>query len=168
MAAAASRLLGEHLRANRVVYADIEGDEFVIRHTFESGVVRLSGRGPVSCMGAAFLDSYRRGQAVAVHDVRTDASLTERERAGLQRHSIAAFAIVVMLKNGQWVSSLGVHSATPRIWTPSELELIRDVAADGEALNAPTPRRAAPGQPGKPGERTGFLIIHDRAPSPSA
>jgi GAF domain-containing protein len=101
MAAAASRLLGEHLRANRVVYADIEGDEFVIRHTFDSGVVRLSGRGPVSCMGAAFLDAYRRGEAVAVHDVRTDASLTERERADLQRNSIAAFAMVVMLKNGK-------------------------------------------------------------------
>jgi PAS domain S-box-containing protein len=166
MAAAASRLLGEHLRANRVVYADIEGDEFVIRHTFESGVARLSGRGPVSCMGAAFLESYRRGKAVAVHDVRTAAGLTERERAGLQRNSIAAFAMSVMLKSGQWVSSLGVHSATPRIWTPSELELIRDVAErTWEALeraHTEAALRLANQELRESEER--FLIIHDRAP----
>jgi PAS domain S-box-containing protein len=166
MAAAATRLLGEHLSANRVVYADIEGDEFVIRHTFDSGVGRLSSRGPVSCMGAAFLGSYRRGEAVAVHDVRTDASLTERERAGLQRNSIAAFAMRVMLKNGQWVSSLGVHSATPRIWTPSELELIRDVAErTWEALeraHTEAALRLANQELRESEER--FLIIHDRAP----
>ncbi len=166
MAAAASRLLGEHLRANRVVYADIEGDEFVIRHTFDSGVGRLSGRGPVSCMGAAFLDSYRRGEAIAVHDVRTDASLTERERAGLQRNSIAAFAMSVLLKNGQWVSSLGVHSATPRIWTPSELELIRDVAdRTWEALERAHTEAALrlANQELRESEQR-FSIIHDRAP----
>jgi PAS domain S-box-containing protein len=128
MTAAASRLLGKHLRANRVCYADIEGDEFVMRHTYESGVARLPGRGPVVCMGAAFLDSYRRGEAVAVDDVRTDPRLTERERAGLSKNSIAAFAMVATLKNGQWVSALGVHSAAPRTWTQAELELVRDVA----------------------------------------
>jgi PAS domain S-box-containing protein len=128
MTAAASRLLGEHLRANRVSYADVEGDEYVIRHTYENGVARLTGRGPVACMGAAFIDSYRRGQAVAVHDVRTDPNLTERERAGLAKNSIAAFAMMVMLKNGQWVSALGVHSATPRVWTQAEMDLVRDVA----------------------------------------
>src|SRR5215831_5070324 len=128
MSAAASRLLGEHLRANRVCYADIDGDEFVMRHMYESGVTRLSDRGPVTCMGAAMLDAYRRGEAVAVHDACTDPRLTEKERAGLQKNSIAAFAMVVMLKNGQWVSALGVHSATPRIWTQPEIDLIRDVA----------------------------------------
>jgi len=166
MAAAASQLLGEHLRANRVVYADIEGDEFVIRHTFENGVVRLSGRGPVSCMGAGLLDSYRRGEAIAVNDVRTDPRLTERERAGLLRNSIASFAISVMLKNGQWVSSLGVHNATPRIWTPSELELIRDVTErTWEALeraHTEAALRLANQELRESEER--FLAIHDRAP----
>jgi PAS domain S-box-containing protein len=128
MTGAAARLLGEHLKANRVCYADIDGDEFVMRHMYESGVTRLSDRGPVTCMGAAMLDAYRRGDAVAVHDAYTDPRLTEKERAGLQKNSIAAFAMVVMLKNGQWVSSLGVHSATARIWTQSEMDLIRDVA----------------------------------------
>ena len=128
MAAAASRLLGEHLRANRVCYADIEGDEFVMRDMYESGVARLSNRGPVTCMGAAMLDSYRRGEAVAVHDVRTDPRLTEKERAALLKNAIAAFAMVVTLKNDQWVSALGVHSATPRSWAEAEIDLIRDVA----------------------------------------
>ena len=128
MAAAASQLLGEHLRANRVCYADIEGDEFVMRHTYENGVARVGDRGPVTCMGAAMLDSYRRGEAVAVDDVRIDPRLTERERAALLKNAIAAYAMVVTLKNGQWVSAFGVHSATPRIWTPTEMDLIREVA----------------------------------------
>jgi PAS domain S-box-containing protein len=128
MTGAASRLLGEHLKANRVSYADIEGDEYVMRHIYESGVAPVGDRGPVSCMGTAFLGAYRRGEAIAVADVRTDPRLTDGERAGLSTHSIAAFAMVATLKNGQWVSALGVHSARPRAWTQPELELIRDVA----------------------------------------
>jgi len=128
MTAAASRLLGEHLKADRVAYADIEGDEYVMRHIYERGVAPLYDRGPVSCMGTAFLESYRRGEPAAVHEVRHDPRLTERERAGLSKNSIAAFAMVPTLKNGQWVSALGVHSATPRDWTQAELDLIRDVA----------------------------------------
>jgi PAS domain S-box-containing protein len=111
-----------------VCYADIEGDEFVMRHTYESGVARLGDRGPVTCMGAAMVDSYRRGAAVAVDDVRIDPRLTEKERAALLKNAIAAYAMVVTLKNGQWVSAFGVHSATPRIWTQTEMDLIRDVA----------------------------------------
>jgi PAS domain S-box-containing protein len=166
MTAAASRLLGEHLKANRVAYADIEGDQYVMRHIYESGVAMLSDRGPLSCMGAALLDAYRRGEAVAVHDVRTDTRLSDAERAGLASHSIAAFAMVAMLKNGQWVSALGVHSAIPRVWTEAELDLIRDVAERVweavERAHTGASLRLANKELRESEER--FAAIHDLAP----
>jgi PAS domain S-box-containing protein len=166
MAAAASRLLGEHLRANRVAYADVEGDAYVMRHIYESGVTQLSDRGPLSCMGSAFLGAYRRGEAVAVDDVRNDPRLTAGEKIGLASHSIAAFAMVATLKNGQWVSALGVHSAMPRIWTQAELDLIRDVAERNweaiERARAESALRLINEELRESKER--FSVIHDRAP----
>jgi PAS domain S-box-containing protein len=166
MTAAASRLLGEHLKANRVAYADIEGDQYVMRHIYESGVAILSDRGPLSCMGAAFLDAYRRGEAVAVDDARTDTRLSDSERAGLASHSIAAFAMVAMLKNGLWVSALGVHSAMPRVWTEAELDLIRDVAERVweavERVHTGASLRLANQELRESEER--FAAIHDLAP----
>src|SRR5262244_468574 len=42
----ASRLLGEHLRANRVGYAEIDGREYVIRREYAHGVRPLVRQGP--------------------------------------------------------------------------------------------------------------------------
>jgi PAS domain S-box-containing protein len=128
MTTAASRLLGEHLHVNRAIYADIEDDEFIIRHCYENGVSPFTGRGAVAAFGAGLLESYRRGEAVAVHDVRTDPRLTESERTSLQAVEIAAFAGVMLIKSGRWLGAFGVHSVRPRIWTQSDIDLIRDVA----------------------------------------
>ena len=44
----AVRLLGEHLHASRVNYADIDGHEFVISRSYADGVLPTAGRGPVA------------------------------------------------------------------------------------------------------------------------
>jgi PAS domain S-box-containing protein len=117
-------------------------------------------------MGTGFLESYRRGEPAAVHEVRRDPRLTERERAGLSKNSIAAFAMVPTLKNGQWVSALGVHSATPRVWTEAELDLIRDVAERVweavERAHTGASLRLANQELRESEER--FAAIHDLAP----
>jgi PAS domain S-box-containing protein len=128
MQQAAARLLGEHLRANRVNYADIDGDQFVVRQSYANGVAPFAGRGPVALFGARRLAAFRRFETVSVPDVRSDAVLTEDERATLLAAEVAAFTAVMVLKNGQWVGALSAHSALPRTWTQDEIELIRDVA----------------------------------------
>ena len=46
----ASRLLGEHLRVNRVGYAEIENRDYVIRREYARGVAPLVGQGPVGAL----------------------------------------------------------------------------------------------------------------------
>src|SRR6267378_335157 len=42
------RLIGEHLQASRVNYAQIEGNEFVIRRSYARGAQPSAGRRPVA------------------------------------------------------------------------------------------------------------------------
>src|SRR5262245_44067012 len=86
----ATRLLGELLGANRVHYADITGNEFVVRRSYVKGVAPLAERGPLAFFGEAALDALRRGETIAVEDVGRDGRLTAAERSRLLEHEIAA------------------------------------------------------------------------------
>src|SRR5262245_19440247 len=66
------RRVGEHLRANRVNYAYIDGDEFVISRSYADGLPGFTGRGPLAQFGKAIVDSCRRGEMSAINDVLTD------------------------------------------------------------------------------------------------
>ena len=162
----ASRLLGQHVHANRVQYADIDHDEFIIRHSYANGVLPFAGRGPVSLFGAAIVEEFRRGEGVTVDDVRTDPRLTEHERSALLSTEIAAFAGVMMMKGELWVGAFGVHSATPRLWTRQEIDLIRDVAERTweafERTRTEAALRVASKELRDSEDR--FSMIHDRAP----
>jgi PAS domain S-box-containing protein len=123
---AAARLLCEHLGVTRVCYADID-DDFVVRHSYSSGVAPSVGRGRLTRVGAVLMSAYERGDIVAVHDVRTDGRFTQEERTTLLSGNIAAFAGLLIWKDGRRHGAFGVHSTTPRVWTPAEVNLIRDV-----------------------------------------
>src|SRR5262245_33588119 len=124
----AARLLGEHLRANRVGYAEIDGRDYVIRREYARGVRPLLGKGPAGTFGAALRDAYRRGEVVVVNDVATDPRFTEAERAIMQARQIASYVGVTLIKGGRLVAAFGANNATPRVWTSIEVELIGDVA----------------------------------------
>ena len=69
-----------------------------------------------------------RGETVVVTDVQTDPRFTEVERLRMQSRQIAAFIGVTLLKGGRVVAAFGVNHAMARIWSPMEVELVRDVA----------------------------------------
>src|SRR5262245_4776555 len=121
-------LLGEHLHVNRVTYADIEGTDFIVRLSHANGVAPLAGRGSLVLFGQWVLEYERSGGPHVVNDVRTDPRFTESERARLQVAEVAAFAGVMLVKAEQRVAAFGVSNATPRAWTKTEVDLIRDVA----------------------------------------
>ena len=124
----ATRLLGEHLQANRIVYLEVEGDEFVVRESYTDGVAPFAGRGPVSMFGEAFLDAYRHGETVVVNDVSAEPLLRDDERRNFLAAEIAAFTAVTLLTDARWVAALCVEQATARAWTRWEIELTRIVA----------------------------------------
>jgi PAS domain S-box-containing protein len=138
----ATHLLGEHLQANRVVYLEVEGDEFVVRESYTDGVAPFLGRGPVSMFGEGFLDAYRHGDTVVVNDVSNEPLLRDDERTNFLAAEIAAFTAVTLLSDSRWVAALCVEQATARVWTRWEIELTRIVgeriwqAAEGARAEA--------------------------------
>jgi PAS domain S-box-containing protein len=123
-----ARLLAEHLHVNRVEYADIDGKDYIMRLSHANGVAPIAGRGPVATFGEWLLESYKSGEPNVVNDVQTDPRFTESERANLQEADIAAFASVMLVKDNRLVAAFAVNTATPRVWTKPEVEVIRNVA----------------------------------------
>ena len=127
---AAIQLIGEHLQASRVHYAQIQDDEFVIRRSYAvAAAASFPDRGPVTRFGNAVVDACRRNETVMVDDAGTDPRFTEEERAQFRSSGIAAFLGVPLIKEGQWVASLGIHSATPRNW-PHDQVVLAEVTAE--------------------------------------
>ena len=124
---AASRLLGEHLGVDRVTYAEIEGDEAVVRGAYLHGVEPLPSRFALAQLGASVHGAYGRGEAIEMEDVQTDPRFTDAERAFYQRSKVGAFASVMIAKNGRWIAAFSAQSKAPRPWSPDDLALIREV-----------------------------------------
>jgi PAS domain S-box-containing protein len=164
---AALRLLGEHLGLNRVTYAALEGDDFNVSGSWMNGVAPLRDRAAaIATLGRAFREACTREETFAVHDVRTDPRLADAERAGLLAHEIGAYAGTPVRYGEGFLAVVVVHNATPRIWTPADLELLRSVAeriwAAVEHAYVEYALRAAHQELLESEER--FSMIHDRAP----
>jgi PAS domain S-box-containing protein len=125
---AVGRLLCKHLRANRVNYVEIDGTDFIVKMSYANGVAPLTGRWPIKAFGASMLEGYKRDERVVVNDIRTDPKFTDNERARWTSRDVVAFVGIMLVKDKKWSAGVGVHSVTPRVWTKSEIELIRDVA----------------------------------------
>jgi signal transduction histidine kinase len=125
----ACTLLGEHLGANRVMFAEIVGDEFTPGPTYVRGVAPFPPiRQPVAAYGEEVLRATMRGETVVYEDVSQDARLTPQQRAAYQALQISAYVAVMLLKREQPVAAFGIHFAAPRQFTRGQLELTREVA----------------------------------------
>ena len=128
MQARACRMLGEHLQVNRVVYADIEGDEFITRENWVKNVSPRVRRGPVAVFGKTRIEALRRGETISSNDVVADPRFNDPELENFRAAETRAFVSVGLTKSGQWMGAFGVHSRIPRVWTNAEIELIQEVA----------------------------------------
>ncbi|CAN5278359.1 hypothetical protein BH23BAC2_BH23BAC2_16880 [soil metagenome] len=123
------RLLGEHLMANRIVYCENQGEEFVIQHDYVNGLPSMVGRYPVGVFGPdKFLAYFRRGEAYVVKNAKDEPTLCESEKAAYQAANMVSFIGGGLIKRGELLASFGVHSKTPRNWTIEEVELVQTVA----------------------------------------
>jgi PAS domain S-box-containing protein len=151
---AAVRLLGEHLRANRVNFTVIDGDEFVVSRAYVDGVRPLE-RAPVTWFGDALVNAYRRGETVVVSDVRSDPRLTDAVRTRFLTSRIGALIGAPLITEGRWAATLGVHSATPRSWTSDQITVIELTA---ERIWAASARAKAAEALGRIEDRQAFLL----------
>lgn len=127
---AATRVVGEHLGADRVLYAEVmpDGDSVVITDDFVTGdLPKLVGRFPVNSFDATF-GALRAGRTLVMSDVAVYPGLGEAERVNIAALGPRALVVVPLVKHGRWVSNLGVYHGTPRGWTADEVQLLEDAA----------------------------------------
>jgi PAS domain S-box-containing protein len=125
----AARLLAEYLDVTRVGYAELTDNSAYVIHTEHTrGVAPLAGRPLSGSFGVGLQEAYRRGDTVVVNDVASDSRFAESERAAMNDRQIAAFIGVTLIKDGRMVAAFGANNVSPRVWTPTEIVLVRDVA----------------------------------------
>ena len=148
------RLLGQYLRANRVIYGEIDEDDCVVVDDYVDGLPSLAGRFRWSDLGGSRTGEILQGGTLAVNDT-SIAPHTADECAALQSAGIAAYICPLLIKDGRFVGVFGIHSRTPRTWTIDEIELAQEVA---ERIWATLEHRKADAERRANEERLAFLL----------
>lgn len=126
--AEASRVLGERLGANRVLYFEVQGEDYVVERDYTDAAPSMVGRYPIASFGPELLAVYRDGRTVAEADVDALSSLTMGEKEAFAAVQIRSYIGVPLVKDGVFVAGFGVHASTVREWTPTEIALTEETA----------------------------------------
>ena len=127
--AEAARVLGEHLGASRVHYAELEpdGQHAVVARDYARTVPDRSGR--YSLADFSFLIAEARvGRTLVVSDIAADDRLSPAEKAQYDGLPVAALAVVPLVKDSDLVALLAVHRDAPHAWTDAEVALVEETA----------------------------------------
>jgi PAS domain S-box-containing protein len=125
----ASRILGEHLRADRTLYAEIDaqGDVLIARDHLRDGAPSLVGRFPMEAV-AWIRPTARLSRPTVVDDVKTAPFIPDKVRGTILDASVGAFVAVPLLKDGHLVAALCVCELAARKWSPTEVKLVQETA----------------------------------------
>ncbi|MFY0535849.1 PAS domain S-box protein [Nannocystis pusilla] len=126
--AVTTRMLAEHVEADRCAYAEVEDEAtFVITGDYSRGIPSMVGRWPVPAFGPTLLAAMRAHEPWVIddvdHDPRAGADLTAYRAA-----HIGAGAWVPLHKQGEFIATMAVHTKGPRRWGADEVTLLRTVA----------------------------------------
>ena len=123
-----SRMLGEHLRASRCAYADVEkdGEQFTILEDYTDGCASTAGNYHLSLFGARAVATLNSGQTLVIRSV--EAELLPAEGADMfNAIGIKAIITCPLLKEGRLRALMAVHQTTPREWTPGDVAIVQEV-----------------------------------------
>ncbi len=126
----AMRVLGEHLALDRAMYAEItpDGETVIVNDNYLSErFPALIGEFPLSTYGS-IINKLRDGEPLMVADVDAETELSEMEKTNYKEIGAIAFVTLPLIKDGRWVSNLGVHQGEPRQWTTEEIALLQETA----------------------------------------
>lgn len=127
-----SEQLGRRLGVGQIAYGELDASGLyvdVFRDWNDGTFATLSGRRRVADFGISFSTELKRGHTVAVDDVHTDHRTARAEvLPAFEVLGISALINVPLNKEGRLVAVLGIHSGTPRRWTPADLALVSEIA----------------------------------------
>ncbi len=126
----AARVLGVHLGADRVGYAEDLGDNQTVTVTrnYINGVPDIKGTYNYEDYGPVLLQELKAGHTLIREDIANDPTLTEHEK---EMHHILQLGATVnkpLLKNGRLKAILFIHFKNKHVWTKEELALLDETA----------------------------------------
>ncbi|OWW00132.1 hypothetical protein ATY81_25405 [Rhizobium sp. R72] len=130
---AASRLLGDHICADKTVYEEIVAEKGKLRLQIHAQHVRRGQPFPAQADYDAVSrgwvgDTLRQGQPVVVADISADPRLAEDVRKSWLLAGTQAIVVVSLLRNGREAVNFGVQQSGPRAWTAAEVAIVAEVA----------------------------------------
>lgn len=124
----ASRMLGEHLKADRVAFAEIVGDEMVVFRDYARNVPSMVGRYPKNAFGEVVVGAFSRSGMYLAENLPEALDRSDAQKAALRAIQCAAYLGSTLFKEGRLAAAFALHQATPRTWTKSEISLVEEVA----------------------------------------
>lgn len=126
----AARMLGEYLKANRVGYAEDEGDgvHAIVAPHYTNGVPSIEGRHTYASYGEQLAADLRAGRTIVRPDVARDPSISAEEKEAHAALQLGATLYVPLVKAGRLVATLFLHYRKPRTFSRSEVALVQEVA----------------------------------------
>jgi PAS domain S-box-containing protein len=122
------RVLGQHLRASRCAYADVDpdGDGFTIPHDYTNGSASVVGHHRLSRFGPRIMAQLRAGQTLVVRDVDAERA---PEDGGDAFNALSAKALICcsLVRKGEFRAMMAVSQSTPRDWTAAEITVVQAV-----------------------------------------
>ncbi|WP_262265790.1 PAS domain S-box protein [Microvirga yunnanensis] len=130
--ALAAKMLGRHLKASRVGYAEFSetGRSFTVERDWTEGSTpSFAGQYQVSDFGPLVESELRAGHTVHINDAQTDL-LTAAANIATQflRTGKRATIIAPLIRDNRLVAALFVHQSEPRHWRDDEVTLAQEVA----------------------------------------
>ena len=125
----ASRMLGVHLRVNRVVYAEVdERGSLLVGESFNHRVQQIEGIYRLKDYGPKLLGIFQSGESVVASDIQSDGGYSVCEKAAYAQIEVVANLSIPILRNGRLLAVLGVHQNMPRNWTAEEMAIAQEIA----------------------------------------
>ncbi len=125
-----AQMLGEHMGANRVGYAEDTGDEKTVYVTksYNNGVPEMEGIYKYDDYGASLLEELQQGRTVIHEDIEGNPTLTSKEKEEHRLLQLGANVIKPILKMGKLTALFFVNYKEKHKWTADEIELINETA----------------------------------------
>ena len=127
---ATMRILGEHLQADRVIYADVslDGDSAQIRGNYVRGdIPQWTGNFSLAHFGESG-ERMKRGETVVIPDLHAIIGMAQTERAAYTDLGACASITVPRIKNGRLSAVFAIHYGKSHQWTNDELFLVQETA----------------------------------------